>query len=82
MLYRNARKRCANKYHHGVKSMRCPFAIYADTESLSKQIDTCINDPSKSSTAKINKHEMCGYSLITHCSFDENNVIDYFRGKD
>ena len=26
---------------------------------------------------------MCGYSLVTHCSFDEkNNVIDYYRGKD
>ena len=26
---------------------------------------------------------MCGYSLITHCSFDEkNNTADYYRGKD
>ena len=26
---------------------------------------------------------MCGYSLITHCSFDEKkNVVDYYRGKD
>ena len=26
---------------------------------------------------------MCDYSLITHCSFDEEkNVIDYYRGKD
>ena len=31
----------------------------------------------------IHKHEMCGYSLVTHCSFDEkNNAIDYYRGKD
>ena len=48
-----------------------------------KKIDTCINDPSKSSTTKKTKHGMCGYSLVTHCSFDEkNNVIDYYRGKD
>ena len=46
-------------------------------------MDTCKNDPSKSSTTQINKHEMCGYSLVTHCSFDEKyNVIDYYRGKD
>ena len=32
---------------------------------------------------KKNKHGMCGYSLVTQCSFDEkNNVIDYYIGKD
>ena len=45
-------------------------------------MDTCINDPNKSSTTQKNKHEMCGYALVTHCSFDEKkNVIDYYRGK-
>ena len=58
------------KYHHGVKSMRAPFVIYADLESLLKKMDTCINDPDKSSTTQMNKHEMCGYLLIMHCSFD------------
>ena len=71
------------KYHHGVKSIRAPFVIYADLESLLKKVDTCINDPDKSSTTQINKHEMCGYSLITQCSFDEKkNVVDYYRVKD
>ena len=45
------------KYHLGVKSMRAPFVIYADLESLLKKIDTCINDPNKSSTTQINKHK-------------------------
>ena len=71
------------KYHYGVKSMRSPITIYADKESLIKKMDACINDPEKSSTTKINEHEMCGYSLFTHCSFDESkNLIDYYRGKD
>ena len=55
------------KYHHVVKSMRAPSVIYAYLESLLKKMDTCINDPNKSSTTQINKHEMCVYSLITHC---------------
>ena len=59
------------KYHPGIKSMRAPFVIYANLESLLKKMDTCINDPGTSSTTQINKHEMCGYSLSTHCSFDE-----------
>ena len=71
------------KYHLGVKSMKAPFAIYADLEFLLKKMDTCTNDPDKSSSTKLNKHEMCGYSLFIHCSFDEkNNALDYYRGKD
>ena len=61
-------------YHPGVKSMRAPFVIYADSESLLKIMDTCINDADKSSTTQMNKHEMCGYSLITNCSFDEKRM--------
>ena len=46
-------------------------------------MDTCTNNPDKSSTTQLNKHEMYGYSFVTHCSFDEkNNAIDYYRGKD
>ena len=70
------------KYHSGFKSMRNPDVIYADIESLLKKVDTCTNDPNKSSTTRKNKHEMCSYSLIRQCSFDEkNNKIDYYRGK-
>ena len=70
------------KYFSGSKSMKSPFVIVADTESLLKKMDFCINDPNKSSTAKLNEHEMCGYSLVTNCSFDEKrNVVDYYRGK-
>ena len=45
-------------------------------------MDTCTNDPTKSSTTQQNKHEMCVYSLVTSCSFDEKkNTIDYHRRK-
>ena len=46
-------------------------------------MDKYTNDPDKSSTTQLNKHEMCGYSLVTHFSFDEkNNAIDYYGGKE
>ena len=38
------------KYHPGVKSMKAPYIIVADTESLLRKMDICANDPSKSST--------------------------------
>ena len=42
-------------------------------------MNTCHNDPDKSSTTKINKHIPSGYSLFTHCSFDTTkNKLDYY----
>ena len=69
------------KYNHGEKSMKLPFVIYADLECLLEKMSTCINNPNKSSTTKINKHTPSGYSIFTHCSFDESkNKLDYYRG--
>ena len=42
------------KYNHGEKSMRTPFIIYADLESLLEKMRTCHNNPKKSSATKIN----------------------------
>ena len=70
------------KCNHGEKSMRAPFVIYADLESLLEKMNTCHNSPEKSSTTKINKHIAFGYSLFTHCSFDTTeNKLDYYRSK-
>ena len=71
------------KYNHGVKSIKMAFTIYADLECLLEKMDTCENDPNKSSTTKINKHIPSGYSIFTHCSFDESkNKLNYYRGDD
>ena len=71
------------KYNQGEKSIKSPFIIYADLECLLEKISTCYNNPEKSSTTEINKHTPSGYSLFTHCSFDETkNKLDYYRGED
>ena len=71
------------KYNHGEKSMKLPFVIYADLECLLEQMSTCIANPNESSTTKINKHTPSGYSIFTHCSFDESkNKLNYYRGDD
>ena len=70
------------KYNHGEKSMKVPLIIYSDLESLHEKMNTCHNNPKKSSTTKINKHTPSVYSLFTHCSFDTTkNKLDYYRGK-
>ena len=46
-------------------------------------MSTCTNNPNESSTTKINKHTPSGYSIFTHCSFDESkSKLNYYRGKD
>ena len=71
------------KYNHGEKSIKMPFTIYVDLECLLEKMDTCENDPNKSSTTKINKHIPSGYSIFTHYSSDESkNKLNYYRGDD
>ena len=70
------------KYNHGEKSLKVPFIIYADLESLLEKMNTCNNNPKKSSTTKINKHTASDYSLFTRCPFDTaKNKLDYYRSK-
>ena len=52
-----------SKYNQEEKSMKVPFIIYADLEPLLEKMNTCHNNPEKSSTAKINKHA----HLVIHC---------------
>ena len=62
------------KYNHRGKSVKIPFIIYTDIESLLEKIGTCHNNPEKSLTTKINTHTASGYSLFTHCSFDVSKI--------
>ena len=69
-------------YNHGEKSMKAPFIIYTDLESLLEKMSTCHINPEKSSTTKINKHKPSVYSLLIHCSFDKRKKkLDYYRSK-
>ena len=71
------------KYNQGEKSIKSPFIIYADLESLLEKISTCYNNLEESSTTEINKHTPSGYSLFTHCSFDKTkNKLYYYKGDD
>ena len=71
------------KYNQGKKSIKLPFVVYADLECLLEKMSTCQDNPNESSTTEINKHTPSGYSIFTHCSFDQTkNKLDHYRGKD
>ena len=71
------------KYNHGEKSIKLPFVVYTDLESLLEKVSTCYNNPEESSTTKINKHTPSSYSIFTHCSFDKSkSKLNYYRCED
>ena len=49
------------KYNQGEESIKVLFIIYPDLDSLLEKMNTCHNNPEKSSTMKINKHTPSGY---------------------
>ena len=70
------------KYNNGENSMKVPFIIYADLESLLYKIIIYHNNPKKTSITEINEHMPSGYSFCTHSLFDTTkNRFDYHRGK-
>ena len=71
------------KYNQGEKSIKLPFVVYGDLECLLEKMSSCQNNPNESSTTEINKHIPSGYSIFTHCSFDQTrNKLNHYRGKD
>ena len=71
------------KYNHGEKSLKVPFAIYADLECLLIKQQSCQNNLNESYTERKAMHEPCGYSLDLVISFDSNqNKHSFYRGKD
>ena len=71
------------KWIRGEKSLKAPFAIYLDLESLLKKEQSCQNNSEKFYTEKKTIHEPSCWAMFTSCSFDEKeNKLNYCRGKD
>ena len=69
-------------YLPGEKSLRAPFIICADLESLLKKTQYCRNNPENSYTEKIAKHKPSRYAWCSICSFDDTkNKCYFYRGK-
>ena len=65
------------------KSIKHPFVIYADYESILEKIDTVSPNPNKSYTNKYQKHTPCGFCYYIKSSVcDEYNKLELYRGED
>ena len=48
-----------------------------------KKVQSCQNNPEKSYTEKIARHDPSGWSMFIRSSFDKKeNKLDYYGGKD
>lgn len=66
-------KRISN---YNLKSIKIPFTIYADTESLLEKIQTCDNKPEKSITLKLKKYYLpVRQFCIVHLTVENVNTI-------
>ena len=59
------------RFKNFLHSEKAPFAIYADFESLIKNMDNCDPDPNKSYTKKYQKHEPISFWYYIKC-FNES----------
>ena len=59
------------EFNHYFRSMRVPFVVYADFESLIKPIDTCQQDPTVSYTNQYQKHTPSSFCYYIKC-FDDS----------
>ena len=70
------------KHNPGEKSLKVPFTIYLDLECILKKEQSCQNNPGKSHTEKIARHEPSSWSMFIRSSFDKKeNKLDYYRGR-
>ena len=70
------------KFSQREKSLRVPITYYCDTESLIKNTDTCDNNPEQPLTTRVNKHEVCVFSIVAKSSLtDIKQKNTCYRGK-
>ena len=65
------------------KTLKIPFVIYADTETIVQKIHTCQPNPSSSASTPTTKLEVCGFGYKVVCEdekYTKPTVI--YRGKD
>lgn len=64
------------KFEGYEKKKRVPFVIYADFESFLNPIDSCSNDPFKSFTTNVQRHDEYSFGYYVKCSYD-NKLSKY-----
>lgn len=60
------------KFDRFEKKLQIPFVVYADCEAFLIPNKSCSNDPFKSCTDNIQKHEVYSFGYYIKCLYDDN----------
>ena len=64
------------------KTLKVPFVIYADFETINRKLDTCQSDPNQSSTSQTTKLEACSFGYKVVCEDERyTKPTTIFRGE-
>ena len=69
------------KCNHGEKCMKVPFIVYANLKSFLEKMNTCHNNPKKSSTTKISVCLLVIYCLHTVHLIQQKIVLVIIEAK-
>lgn len=70
-------------FENYARALDVPFVVYADSECVFQDLETCIPDPNKSSTTLMNKHTPYAFAYYIKCSFNSNlDKFKKFKGLD
>ncbi|XP_048478608.1 uncharacterized protein LOC119690408 isoform X2 [Plutella xylostella] len=65
------------------RQMRVPFVVYADFEAFVTPIPSCDNDPEKSHTNNIQKHNVYSFGYYLKCAYDDKlSKYQTYMGED
>ena len=72
------------RFKNFLHSEKFPFVVYADMESLIKNMDNCDPNPNKSYTKKYQKHEPISFTYYIKCFNDSVSepILRTYTGKD
>ena len=72
------------RFKNFLHSEKFPFVVYADMESLIKNMDNCDPNPDKSYTKKYQKHEPISFTYYIKCFNDSvcEPILRTYTGKD
>ena len=66
------------KYNHSQKSVKVPFVIYVDFETILGKTSTCDDVPEASYTAEVNKPTAYGFLNFRKYSYDNSKYNQHF----
>lgn len=70
-------------FTHYEREIKVPFVIYADSECILQDVNTCFSAPDTSTTTNIQEHIPCAFAYYIKCTHNSNlDILRVYSGID